>query len=767
MHGPKMKGVRVPLTPEEELRNKKKADLESMSAQLAADSSVDLSQTTDIVNSIKLDIERVLSISQEPGLTEIAGIVVAEAVEKRNENEKVQIHKGPADALKIVAGKFARLLPTSTINPNVAESFWNGKILTAIKGTWHKLKRSFQLRSREVFSLKTKESVNDKTHADQIGKDMVSIVVTKQEEAINQERERIEKPVSINDEVVNLMNLDEFNTELMKSQKDYSEKFSKSQSRLKHVKNIIGYFRMMLQAKDAQSNISKQNMFSKITSKVSSGWNNWLYGDRGNAIYEKAFKDQTALEADLRALENQLRREPLENIDPVDTTLLNEDINILSNYDASSTSVSEFEERQMRLDVRLERITKLMPALETYLDKTIAVNKEDIRAKKSQIDGYKTDLKASAKKYKKWKSVENSHLERLFWYEFGGKVELIRKRQNQLQQTARIESQYYNTEAQKIMEDCLALERAVIEFEDKNQVNGLLTVLDRELNIMGHSGVGLLLKEKPLREELEGIRAKIKASSDLLDKELDKVLATPPAVPAGAPPVPPNLPVPPAPPGAPTQPQVQPAPPGAPPAQPQVQPAPPGAPAQPQVQPAPPGAPAQPQNANNVTDSFPLYGNFDMSKSPAPNANVLLNSEYLQMYNDIAGKFSYLFLGISPDDLNKLKLHFERLQASDLKEFRKLVLLFYTYQREIRLIFSGELGGIRVLSYGASAPTLPRVIRLTWNGNFTGLDALKEVAKKLPLLKEKLDNLNGKDEREFVKLLGGTNDVLNWIKSLK
>ena len=82
MHGPKMKGVRVPLTPEEELRNKKKADLESMSAQLAADSSVDLSQTTDIVNSIKLDIERVLSISQEPGLTEIAGIVVAEAVEK-------------------------------------------------------------------------------------------------------------------------------------------------------------------------------------------------------------------------------------------------------------------------------------------------------------------------------------------------------------------------------------------------------------------------------------------------------------------------------------------------------------------------------------------------------------------------------------------------------------------------------------------------------------------------------------------------------------
>ena len=753
MHGPKMKGVIVPPSPEEVLRDKKKADLESMSAQLAADSSVDLSQTTTVVDSIKDDIKRKLNISKEPSLTEIAKIVVAEAVEKRNELEPAKKHKKPSDALQRAGGenhivrKFARQLPSSTINPNVLESFRNGNIIMAIRGAWHKLKRSFQLRSRDAFNLKTKESVNDETLSDQIGKDMAAIIKTKRDEEAIQMREFIEKPTKIQEEVAKLKGLMVVKPEVMKLHKDCIDSFNKIQSRLKHVSNIIEYFRMMLQSRDAQANLpSKQNIFSKITSKVFSGWNNWLYGDKSNELYKNAFEEQTALEAVLIALEVKLRELPLENIDIVNIRLLCEDINAQSIYNESKINVGIFEERQERLDMRLQRITKLMPPLQTYVDKKIVVNKEEIRAKKNHIHGHEAALKTSTKKYKKWKSVENSHLERLFWYEFGGRVELIRKRQSRLEHTARTEKQNYDIETQKILEDCQALEKAVKEFEDNNQVDGLLAVMDRELNIRheldisGNSGVSLLLNEKPIREELEGIRAKIKASSDLLDKELDKVLATPPAVPAGAPPVPPNPPVP---------------------------PAPPGAPAQPQVQPAPPGAPAQPQNANNVTDSFPLYGNFDMSKSPAPNANVLLNSEYLQMYNDIAGKFSYLFLGISPDDLNKLKLHFERLQKSDLKKFKKLVLLFYTYQREIRLMFSGELGGIRVLSNGASAPTLPRVIRLTWNGNFTGLDALKEVAKKLPLLKEKLDNLNGRDETEFYKLLGGTNDVLTWIKSLK
>lgn len=166
--------------------------------------------------------------------------------------------------------------------------------------------------------------------------------------------------------------------------------------------------------------------------------------------------------------------------------------------------------------------------------------------------------------------------------------------------------------------------------------------------------------------------------------------------------------------------------------------------------------------------NLPITGKFDFSKSPTPDEKLLKSDDVDALFKEVYGKLPYLFGEMRDEENKKLLEQLNQLKESADRKLLKLLKILYGYQREIRFLFTGELGGIRVLALKQAGNNVqqPKVLPLLKGSNLKGLEHIMNVSGKLLVLKGKFSELDGKDVSELKKSFNGEKGILEWLNKL-
>jgi hypothetical protein len=417
-----------------------------------------------------------------------------QALERETENQHFQARANNANRDRMV-----RVMPGPVLNPQPGKDLASGSIQRAAKGFWHKLTRATSLFSSDGYDLKTKEELRKQGK----GQSFDSKVRDAQTDIVN----NVEQKVALG-ETVRLLEISI--SELEGKIEGKSKQIDKLNDQFKNIKAAVREadiflddFRYSLRIEQLEKDYQSGTTADKVAGKVISNATFALFKRKGSEKYAKAYALQTEIEGQIMALEAKMKE--LLNVDLADSPVA-ENKNAQGKFNPDSITLREFQERQDNLVVRLEGLKARVESGIDHLKSEKARLTERVSSEKMQKLSNQADLKKIRKFEKNWYKLEGAEMERLFWYQFGNQITLIRDWQSALPKVNRMGRTVYQAQITAIFRQYITLREEVKKFEEVQEIVGMQALLDRELGTMKYNGSLISPQIQVAQENLARVR---------------------------------------------------------------------------------------------------------------------------------------------------------------------------------------------------------------------------------------------------------------------
>lgn len=377
--------------------------------------------------------------------------------------------------------RFVRVMPKPVLNPQVGGDLAGGNIQRAARGFWNKLDRAVRLFSSDGYDLKSSRQLNNP----QLGSQFVEKIANSQADLgfnIGQKMVLAETVKALGESI----------EELEGKIKDKSKQIDKLRDQYKEVKEVVAETEIFLddlgyslKIEQFEADQNSGTWLDRAAGKVIAGPALALFARKDSEKYSRAYAMQAEAEADIIKLESDLKK-ALE-MDLADFPIA-ENENAKAVYDAAGVTLKDFVDRQGHLENRLAALKELVESRVYHLEAERNRLKDQASSEKMHKLSHQAELKNIKKFEKGWQKLSGAEMERLFWYQFGDQITMIRDWQGRLPIVNRLGRTAYQAQTTAVFRQYVELRERVKAFEEAEGVVGMLAILDRELGTMKFNG---------------------------------------------------------------------------------------------------------------------------------------------------------------------------------------------------------------------------------------------------------------------------------------
>ncbi len=386
----------------------------------------------------------------------------------RRRNELERLYGNGKGLPSAVEDDRARLMPETSINPEVGSKLIDLSVLDATRAFGKKIWRVVKLRELSAYNLPTKTEDKDPLKTARLTRELQE-----------QEAEARRSLRTMKDLETSLRDLPERIRALKLEHATNKERIGGLQKSLSRLQSSVASLRAYV--KDFEKSEKIAGWEAEVESQT--GWRQTLglakvvaaralYNDPSDEKFRKAHEAQAEVEEDIRKLEIAIKAE--KGVD-LATSPVEDNLNAQTAYDPNALSLGQFQARQQRLLDRLKACVEVPGDFDT--------GKTPLQNEKKELSRQRKKRKAADKAVRKFEAGRRYKLERLLWHEFGDQIALIRGWQARLPKMSHLGPDAYMSHVTAINRDYESLRAEIAAFEAANSISGLVEMLDYELGI--------------------------------------------------------------------------------------------------------------------------------------------------------------------------------------------------------------------------------------------------------------------------------------------
>lgn len=386
----------------------------------------------------------------------------------RRRNELERLYGNGKGLPSAVEDDRARLMPETSINPEVGSKLIDLSVLDATRAFGKKIWRVVKLRELSAYNLPMKKKEDGQERTEELVKELAT-----------EEAEARKNLRTMADLEATLENFPTQIESLKKSYKINKDKVTKLDQKLREIRSAaanlaeqVSDFSKAERIPDLEADLAQQTGWRKVLRGAHLVASKALYDQASDDRYQNAYQSQAEIEEQIRELEASIKRE--KGVD-LTSSPVEENLNAQTAYDPARLSYADFKSRQEWLVKRLQDCVGVPGEYQT--------GKEELEQQKEEFAKKKKENKRAAKAVKAFESGRRYKLERLLWHEFGDQIALIRGWQARLPKMSHLGPDAYMSHVTAINRDYESLRAEIDAFETANSISGLVQLLDFELGV--------------------------------------------------------------------------------------------------------------------------------------------------------------------------------------------------------------------------------------------------------------------------------------------